>query len=152
MSNRHDYYSIVKWEFHLSSSGIGFGLGFLVGLHLTKFSIKDFVNLILFKIVEIPNVVININKQWLLRIITRILSKSYSSITKYTDTLLRGGELRNAQKVVLDELDVWKKQKIMILGIWFSIQFSALYYKKVELGPFPLNSYRFLVQFLLFET
>lgn len=98
MSNRHDYYSIVKWEFHLSSSGIGFGLGFLVGLHLTKFSIKDFVNLILFKIVEIPNVVININKQWLLRIITRILSKSYSSITKYTDTLLRGGRTQKCLK------------------------------------------------------
>ena len=40
----------------------------------------------------------------------------------------------------------------MILGIWFSIQFYALYYKRLNLDPFPLNSYRFLVQFLLFES
>ena len=40
----------------------------------------------------------------------------------------------------------------MILGIWFSIQFYALYYKRLNLDPFRLNSYRFLVQFLLFES
>ena len=62
MSNRHDL--LLHSKVRVSTfSGLVFGLGFLVGLHLTKFSIKDFVNLILFKIVEIPNVVININKQ-----------------------------------------------------------------------------------------
>ena len=58
---------IATRRFDLSSSGFGhsgwvFG-GVEIVLDLTKFSIKDFVNLILFKIVEIPNVVININKQ-----------------------------------------------------------------------------------------